>query len=83
MDSPTPASPAPGPAGTDRLREWAPGLLLGAAVAASAFGLRSTGLPGVADLTGAEAAREAVLKAEALECLSGMLEALGGPPRTR
>ena len=36
------------------------------------------GLPGVADLTGAEAAREAVLKAEALECLSGMLEALGG-----
>ena len=36
------------------------------------------GLPGVADLTGAEAGREAVLKAEALECLSGMLEALGG-----
>ena len=30
------------------------------------------------DLTGAEAAREAVLKAEALECLSGMLAALGG-----
>ena len=36
------------------------------------------GLPGVTDLTGAEAAREAVLKAEALECLSGMLAALGG-----
>ncbi len=51
MDSPSPASPAPGPAGTDRLREWAPGLLLGAAVAASAFGLRSTGLPGVTDLS--------------------------------
>ena len=51
MESPTPASPAPGPAGTNRLREWAPGLLLGAAVAASAFGLRSTGLPGVADLS--------------------------------
>jgi uncharacterized integral membrane protein (TIGR00698 family) len=51
MDSPTPASPAPGPAGTNRLREWAPGLLLGAAVAASAFGLRSAGLPGVADLS--------------------------------
>lgn len=36
------------------------------------------GVPGIADLTGAEAAREVVLKAEALECLSGMLEALGG-----
>lgn len=35
------------------------------------------GLPGVADLTGAEAAREQFLKGEALECLSGMLEALG------
>lgn len=61
MDSPTPASPEPGPAGTgrspierpplDRLREWTPGLLLGAAVAASAFALRSTGLPGVAGLS--------------------------------
>ena len=29
------------------------------------------------ELTGNEAAREAVLKAEALECLSGMLGALG------
>ena len=35
------------------------------------------GLPGVNELTGNEAAREAVLKAEALECLSGMLGALG------
>ncbi len=51
MNSPTPASPAPGPAGTERLREWAPGLLLGTAVAASAFGLRATGLPGVTDLS--------------------------------
>ena len=35
------------------------------------------GLPGIHDLTGTEAAREAVLKAEALECLSDSLGALG------
>ena len=55
MASPTP-DPVPGsngttPGGWDRLRRLAPGLALGTAVAAAAFGLRASGAPGVSAIS--------------------------------
>lgn len=46
--SPTPSPPRPLP---ERIRTFAPGLALGAAVAAAAFGLKKTGLPALATLS--------------------------------
>ncbi|MFM7800509.1 MAG: YeiH family protein, partial [Planctomycetota bacterium] len=51
MVNPTPVPAAPPETPFERLRTWAPGLALGAAVAAAGFGLKWSGLPGLSTLS--------------------------------